>query len=60
MKNTKKPAPLTGPHQLNLMFDAMRTAGLGAAERQKVALALAQILMQAAGLAVEEFDDDGR
>jgi hypothetical protein len=41
------------------MFDAMRTAGLGTAERQKVALALAHILMQAAGLAVEEFDDDG-
>jgi hypothetical protein len=59
MKNPKKPAGLTGSHQLNLMFDALRTAGLGTAERQKVALALAHILMQAAGLAVEEFDDDG-
>ncbi len=60
MKSPKKPAPLAEPHQLNLMFDAMRTAGLGAAERRKVVLALTQILMQAAGLAVEEFDDDGR
>jgi hypothetical protein len=60
MKSPKNPASLTGPHQLDLMFDAMRTAGLDAADRQKAALALAQILMQAAGLMVEEFDNDGR
>ena len=60
MKSPKKSALLTEPHQLNLMFDAMRTAGLSSTERRKVALTLAQILMQAAGLAVEEFDDDGR
>ncbi|MGI9449861.1 MAG: hypothetical protein ACR2QH_04350 [Geminicoccaceae bacterium] len=60
MKNPKNPASLTGPHQLDLMFDVMRTAGLDAADRQKAALALAQILMQAAGLMVEEFDNDGR
>ncbi|MDH3663915.1 MAG: hypothetical protein OEU92_28525 [Alphaproteobacteria bacterium] len=60
MKNPKNPVPLTAPHQMNLMFDTVRTAGLGAAERRKVALALAQILMQAAGLMVEEVDDDGR
>ena len=60
MKELKKLVPLTAPHQLNLMFDTVRTSGLGKAERQKIALALAQILMQAAGLTVEEFDDDDR
>jgi len=60
MKHSKKPAPLAEPQQLNLMFDAVRTARLGVAERREVALALAQILMQAAGLAVEELDDDSR
>ena len=58
MKIPKKAVPLTAPHQLNLMFDTVRTAGLGAAERRRAALALAQVLMQAAGLTVEEVDDD--
>ena len=39
------------PHQLE---------GLGSAERDKIISALAQILMQAAGLSVEELDDDKR
>jgi hypothetical protein len=46
--------------QLSLLFDTKRLAGLSAAERSKVRLILARILMQAAGLMVEELRDDGR
>jgi hypothetical protein len=58
MKNPKTPAPPPVPKQLKLWFDAGRTAGLSGVERHTVVLALAQILMQAAGLAVEELADD--
>ena len=44
--------------QMNLLFDAKRSEGLSSAERDKVVLVLAQILMQAAGLNVEELEDD--
>lgn len=46
--------------QLSLLFDDIRLEGLGSVERDKIISALAQILMQAAGLSVEEFDDDKR
>jgi hypothetical protein len=46
--------------QINLLFDSSRLEGLNSAERDKIILALAQILMQAAGLSVEELDDDKR
>ena len=46
--------------QMNLLFDNSRLEGVGAAERDKIISALAQILMQAAGLRVEELDDDKR
>ena len=44
--------------QMNLLFDAKRTEGMSPAEQDKVVLILAQILMQAAGLNVEELEDD--
>jgi hypothetical protein len=44
--------------QMPLLFDSGRLEGLALHERDKVVLALAQILMQAAGLKVEELDDD--
>jgi len=46
------------PRQMTLLFDRRRLEGLALHERDKVILALAQILMQAAGLKVEELDDD--
>ncbi len=46
--------------QLNLLFDNIRLEGLSSAEWDKIISALAQILMQAAGLCVEELDDDKR
>ena len=44
--------------QMNLLFDSDRLEGLEALDRDKVVSALAHILMQAAGLKVEEADDD--
>ena len=44
--------------QMNLLFDAKRSEGMSSAEQDKVLLILAQILMQAAGLNIEELEDD--
>ncbi|HTO64194.1 MAG TPA: hypothetical protein VMM15_23390 [Bradyrhizobium sp.] len=44
--------------QMNLLFDTKRSEGMSPAERNRVVLILAQILMQAAGLNVEELEDD--
>ena len=51
---------VTPSQQLRLLFDNIRLDGLAPAERAKIISALAQILMQAAGLSVEELDDDKR
>jgi hypothetical protein len=45
---------------MNLLFDTRRLEGLNSLERDKIISTLAQILMQAAGLSVEELDDDKR
>jgi hypothetical protein len=57
MTYLKLPSTIAG-RQMNLLFDAKRSEGMSSAERDKVVLILAQILMQAAGLKVEELEDD--
>lgn len=57
MKRLKLPA---SGRQMDLMFDTSRLDGLGSVERVKVVSALAQILLQAAGVRVEELADDKR
>ena len=57
MRSLKIPA-VTPSRQLRLLFDTRRSEGLTPLERDKVISTLAQILMQAAGLSVEELDDD--
>ena len=57
MTPLKLPSPIAG-RQMNLLFEAKRSEGLSSAERDKVVLILAQILTQAAGLNVEELEDD--
>ena len=57
MTHLKLPPTIAG-RQMNLLFDTRRSEGLGSAERDKVISILAQILMQAAGLNVEELEDD--
>ena len=59
MTHLKLPAT-TLSRQMNLLFDTRRSEGLASLERDKVISTLAQILMQAAGLRVEELDDDKR
>jgi hypothetical protein len=59
MAHLKLPAAASS-RQMNLLFDTRRTEELTAVERDKVISTLAQILMQAAGLRVEELDDDKR
>lgn len=59
MTHHRLPAPTSG-RQMNLLFDIRRSEGLTSLERDKVISTLAQILMQAAGLGVEELDDDKR
>jgi hypothetical protein len=50
--------PSIASRQMNLLFDAKRSEGMSSTERDKAVLILAQILMQAAGLNVEELEDD--
>ena len=57
MTYLKLPSTIAG-RQMNLLFDAKRSEGMNSGERDKVILILAQILMQAAGLNVEELEDD--
>ena len=59
MTHLKLPAA-SSSRQMHLLFDTRRLEGLSSHERDKVISALAQILMQAAGLRVEELDDDKR
>ena len=59
MKSLRLPAAVPG-RQMSLLFDNSRLEGLASAERNKIISVLAQILMQAAGVRVEEFDDDKR
>jgi hypothetical protein len=43
---------------MSLMFEPRKLDSMSRGEREEVIVILAQILMQAAGLAVEELDDD--
>lgn len=54
-RNTLMPA---SGRQLDLMFKTQTLDGLIEKDRKKAILTLACLLMQAAGLVVEEFNDD--
>ena len=60
MKTIKTPALIQEPRQLNLLFESSRLSGFSLLDQSKARILLAQILMQAAGLSVEELDDDRR
>jgi hypothetical protein len=59
MKSLRLPVPAPS-RQMKLLFDENRLDGVAPAERKKIISVLAQILMQAAGLRVEELEDDQR
>ena len=59
MKSLRLPAAAPS-RQINFLFDNSRLEGVASVERDKIISVLAQILMQAAGLSVEELEDDQR
>jgi hypothetical protein len=59
MKSLRLPAAAPS-RQMNFLFDNSRREGVASVERDKIISVLAQILMQAAGLSVEELEDDQR
>lgn len=54
----RKTTVLALGRQMNLIFETRTLDGLRDKEREKAVSTLAQLLMQAAGLVVEEFSDD--
>jgi hypothetical protein len=48
------------PRQLTMVLDAVQMNGLSVPERNAVLLRLARLLMEAAGVEIEEGADDGR
>ena len=52
--------PATAPRQLSMALDSARLRGMGPAERRIVLARLASLLLEAAGVAAEERDDDRR
>jgi len=54
-----RPHPqLPAKRQLDLVLDDERMRGMTPTERQAALLALAQLLLEAAGVAIREADDD--
>ncbi len=55
----RRPHPLAiAPRQLDLVLDDARLRGMKPTERQAVLQALAQLLLEAAGVATREAGDD--
>jgi len=54
------PAPRSLTSQLSIVVDSIRLRGMSASERAKTLVCLANLLMQAAGVATGERDDDER
>ncbi|SEF06513.1 hypothetical protein SAMN05519104_8223 [Rhizobiales bacterium GAS188] len=48
------------PRQLSMALDPVELRGISAAERRAVIARLARLLMEAAGVEIEEACDDGR
>jgi hypothetical protein len=59
MKQHNAPVATSG-RQMSLMFETHKVDGMSDVERAEAIATLAQLLMQAAGLIVEELDDDRR
>lgn len=57
IQREQSPAP-AAPHQMSIAFESHRLRGLPAVERMKILMDLAHLLMLAAGVTVEEDDDE--
>lgn len=61
MRNLPTPAlPSTAPRQLSMVLDSVRLRGMSPSERGAALARLAGLLLEAAGVAVRESDDDER
>jgi hypothetical protein len=59
MRNLPAPAPLaTAPRQLSIALDSVRLWGMSHSERRAVLARLTGLLLEAAGVAMQEHDDD--
>ncbi len=54
-EQTRQPAE---PHQMSIAFESNNLRGLSPADRTKTLMNLAHLLMMAAGIAVEENNDE--
>ena len=57
MRSVEK-APVPAAHQLSMMFDSVALRGLSPTERKTVIGLLANLLLEANGLAGKEHDDE--
>lgn len=61
MRSLPTPAlPSAAPRQLSIPFDSGRLRGMSPSERSTVLARLASLLLEAAGVAARESDDDER
>ena len=61
MRKDAVPAlPTAASRQLSMVLDSVRLRGMSLAERGAVLTRLSGLLLEAAGIAVREHDDDGR
>jgi hypothetical protein len=60
MRKHPVPALSTAPRQLTMVLDSARLRGMSLAERGAVLARLTGLLLEAAGVAVREHDDDER
>ncbi len=61
MRNLPLPAlPSKPPRQLSMALDSVSLRGMSPSERRTALVRLATLLMEAAGVAVEERDNDER
>ena len=61
MRNLPVPArPPSHPRQLSMALDSVSVRGMSPSERRTALARLATLLMEAAGVAVEERDNDER
>ena len=57
-KTRKRALPPPQSRQLSMAFEKVRLHGLTSADRKKVVIRLAHVLMLAAGVATKESDDE--
>ncbi|MEJ2379537.1 MAG: hypothetical protein P8Y71_30550 [Pseudolabrys sp.] len=59
-KHPVPPSPSAAPRQLSLVLDSVTLRGISLAEREAVLARLTGLLLEAAGVAIREQDDDER